>query len=108
MIVNSHYKLPDWRQIISHPITMHHKVRVSSARDSMCRDMRPGPAPRRSIALILIVSMAAGCSKAVEIPRVDLEKPEYREPGAYRIRLKGTSRILGEAFFCNRLNNRDR
>jgi hypothetical protein len=75
---------------------MHHKVRISSATGSMRRDMLP--ALRRSIALVLIIFMAAGCSKAVEIQRSEIGEPAYREAGSYRIRLQGHNEYLARRF----------
>jgi hypothetical protein len=41
---------------------------------------------------------AAGCSKAVEIPRADIDDPQYREPASYRIRLKGWEEYMVQRF----------
>lgn len=53
---------------------------------------------RRGLSLILIALLMTGCSKAVEIPREDITKPEYREPGVYRIRLHGIDEYIAERF----------
>ena len=60
-------------------------MRISSATGSMRCDM--GPALRRSIALILIVFMAAGCSKPVEIPRDQFEAATREEHARHRIQM---------------------
>jgi len=39
--------------------------------------------------LVLIALMATSCSRAVEIPREQIDDPVYKEPGSYRIRLDG-------------------
>ena len=75
---------------------MHHKVRIGSAMGNMRRDMRP--ALRRSIALILLVFMAAGCSKPVEIPRDQFEAATREEHARYRIQMVDGSYYTVERF----------
>jgi hypothetical protein len=53
---------------------------------------------RGVIASVLLVAIATGCSKAVEIPRDDIADAKYREPGSYRIRLKGWDEYLVKRF----------
>lgn len=52
----------------------------------------------RVISLILIAFMAAGCSQAIDIPRSQIGDPAYREPGSYRIRVKGREEYLVRRF----------
>ncbi|HEX6941529.1 MAG TPA: hypothetical protein VF128_01310 [Gemmatimonadaceae bacterium] len=40
----------------------------------------------------------SGCSKAVLIPRENIQREEYREPGSYRIRLKGWNEYYARRF----------
>jgi hypothetical protein len=42
--------------------------------------------------------MSTGCSKAVEIPRADIDDPKYREEASYRIRLEGREEYLANRF----------
>ncbi|HEU4928701.1 MAG TPA: hypothetical protein VFU38_02640, partial [Candidatus Krumholzibacteria bacterium] len=53
---------------------------------------------RPYIALLMIILTATGCSKAVEIPRTDIDDVKYREPGSYRIRLRGREEYLAKRF----------
>ena len=53
---------------------------------------------RRAAALALIAVVVTGCSKAVEIPRADIDDPKYREPGSYRIRTEGWNEYLVSRF----------
>src|SRR5262245_4437731 len=52
----------------------------------------------RAVALLLIACMMTGCSGAVEIPRNEIDDPKYREPGNYRIRVKGWEEYLVKRF----------
>lgn len=52
----------------------------------------------RRIAVLMIAVMVSGCSKAVDIPREDIDDAKYREPGSYRIRLKGWDEYLVKRF----------
>jgi len=56
------------------------------------------PPPKRAIACLLIAFTAAGCSKAVEIPREEIQKPEYRKSGSYVIRLKSDQEYHARRF----------
>lgn len=53
--------------------------------------------PKR-LSWVLIVLMLTGCSKAVELRRADMDDAKYREPGSYRIRLKGREEYLVRRF----------
>jgi hypothetical protein len=54
---------------------------------------------RQLVVILLCIGLAStGCSRAVEIPRADVEKPEYREPGAYRIYLKDQNEYIVRQF----------
>jgi len=53
---------------------------------------------RRAVCVALIALMATGCTKAVEIPRADIDDAKYREPGSYRIRLHGRQEYLVRRF----------
>jgi hypothetical protein len=48
--------------------------------------------------ILLIALLATGCSKAVEIPRTEIDDPAYREPGSYRIRVQGREEYLVRRF----------
>ena len=52
----------------------------------------------RRIAVLMITAMVAGCSKAVDIPREDIDDVKYREPGSYRVRLEGRHEYLVKRF----------
>ena len=47
---------------------------------------------------LCVALIATGCSKAVEIPRSEIANEEYREPGSYRIRMKGWEEYLVTRF----------
>lgn len=53
---------------------------------------------RRSIALILIVFMAAGCSTAVEVPREQIESGTRRDDGIYSIRTVDNEKYAVRSF----------
>lgn len=57
---------------------------------------------RRAVALIVTAFMATGCSKTVEIPRSEIDEPQHREAGSYRIRVK-----TGEEFWAKRYSTTD-
>jgi hypothetical protein len=48
--------------------------------------------------VILAALLVVSCSRAVEIPRADIDDPQYREPGSYRIRLKGREEYIAKRF----------
>jgi hypothetical protein len=52
----------------------------------------------RIVALVLIVSLLTGCSKAVVIPREELTRDEYRRVGSYRIKLHGWNEYHARQF----------
>ncbi len=47
------------------------------------------PVKTRAISVVLIALLCVGCSRAVEIPRQQLEAQEYRKVGSYKVRLHG-------------------
>lgn len=54
---------------------------------------------RRTVALLLVVTLlASNCSKAVYIPKSEARAQEYREPGAYRIKLEGWNEYYARRF----------
>ena len=54
--------------------------------------------PRRATAVVLVVLMATGCTKAVEVPRSDIDNAKYHEPGKYRVRLKNEHEYIARRF----------
>ena len=52
----------------------------------------------RFVASLMIALTVFGCSKAVDIPRDNIDEAMYREPGSYRIRLKGREEYLAKRF----------
>ncbi len=53
---------------------------------------------QRTIATTLVAPTLISCSKAVEIPRDDIDDPKYRDAGSYRIRLQGWEEYLAARF----------
>jgi hypothetical protein len=53
---------------------------------------------KRALSILLVALTATGCSKAVEIPRADIDNPKYHEPASYRIRMKGWEEYLVKRF----------
>jgi hypothetical protein len=54
---------------------------------------------RRFVALLTLVTLEiCGCSKAVVVPREELDSAEYRKPGNYRNRLHGWNEYHARRF----------
>ena len=53
---------------------------------------------RQAVSLVLIALLVTGCSRAVEIPREQIDDPVYQHPGSYRIRLDGQEEYLVRRF----------
>jgi hypothetical protein len=52
----------------------------------------------RTLAVCLCSLILTGCSRAVEIPWEETTDAEYRQPGSYRIRLKGWNEYYARRF----------
>ena len=53
---------------------------------------------RSAIAVLLTVFIMTGCTTGAEIPRRYIDDPKYREPGNYRIRVKGWNEYFVKRF----------
>ncbi len=74
------------------------RLLVNSSTNSRSGGKKLSTSARRGLALVLIAFLMTGCTKAVEIPPADIDKPEYRWPGSYRIRVTTHEEFLVRKF----------